>query len=116
VVSTEWTAQMIIAFKIMADFYYQNGLKAKAHSYEVKADDYLSSLSNMMISSPSPSGQGEACLPYASQEAVDTGHGWFTPQGQATGSLASTAYMLFAYYKYNPLQLVEERLIAGRRN
>ncbi|MFH0791202.1 MAG: hypothetical protein V2A64_06175 [Candidatus Omnitrophota bacterium] len=105
VVSSEWTAQMVLAYRIMADFYYNKGLAAKGHSYEVKADEYLSSLSNMIISSPSPSGQGESCLPYATEEAVDTGHGWRTPKGKSTGSVAGTAYTLFAYYKFNPLEL-----------
>jgi len=105
VVSTEWTAQMVLAFDIMADFYYKKGLTEKARNYELKADEYLSSLSNMIISSPSPSGQGASCLPYASQDFVDTGHGWITPKGKSTGSVAGTVYTLFAYYKFNPLEL-----------
>ncbi|MCM8780622.1 MAG: hypothetical protein NC908_01685 [Candidatus Omnitrophica bacterium] len=105
VVSVEWTAQMIISFKIMADYYYKKEMVAKARSYERKAEDYMAELANMIISSPSASGQGESCLPYASQDYVDTGHGWFTPKGKSTGSVAATAYTLFAYYNYNPLQL-----------
>jgi hypothetical protein len=73
----------------------------------LKADTYLAELSNMIISSPSPSGQGESCLPYATQDYVDTGHGWMTPKGSSTGSVAGTAYALFAYYNYNPLELKE---------
>ena len=107
VVSSEWTAQMVIAFKIMADFYYKKGLKAKAHAYEMKADEYMAQLGNMIISSPSPSGQGESCLPYATQDFVDTGHGWMTPKGKSTGSLAATTYTIFAYYNYNPLEIKE---------
>jgi hypothetical protein len=53
--ATEWTAQMVLAFKIMADFYYKKGLKAKAHAYEMKADEYMHELSNMIISSPTGS-------------------------------------------------------------
>ncbi len=105
VVSSEWTAQMVIAFKIMADFYYKKGMVAKARGYELKADEYLSGLANMIITSPSPSGQGEGCLPYATQEYVDTGHGWMTPSGRYTGSVSGTVYTLFAYYNYNPLEL-----------
>lgn len=105
VVSSEWTAQMVIAFKIMADFYYKKGMIAKARSYELKADEYLSGLANMIITSPSPSGQGEGCLPYATQEYVDTGHGWMTPSGKYTGSVSGTVYTLFAYYNFNPLEL-----------
>ena len=107
VVSSEWTAQMVLSFKIMADFYYKKGMIAKARSYELKADTYLAELGNMLISSPSPSGQGESCLPYATQDYVDTGHGWMTPKGSRTGSVSGTAYAIFAYYKYNPLELKE---------
>jgi hypothetical protein len=59
----------------------------------------------MIISSSSPTGQGESCLPYATQDFVDTGHGWMTPKGNSTGSVAGTAYAFFAYYGYNPLEL-----------
>jgi len=107
VVSSEWTAQMVLAFKIMADFYYKKGMIAKARSYELKGDAYLAELGNMLISSLSPSGQGESCLPYATQDYVDTGHGWMTPKGNQTGSVSGTAYTIFAYYKYNPLELKE---------
>ncbi len=107
VISSEWTAQMVIALKIMSDFYYKKGMIAKARAYALKADEYLASLSNMIISSPSPSGQGESCLPYATADFVDTGHGWLIPKGKSTGSLAGTAYTLFAYCNYNPLELKE---------
>lgn len=107
VVSSEWTAQMILAFKIMADFYHKKGMIAKARAYELKADEYLAQLANMIISSPSPSGQGESCLPYATEDFVDTGHGWMTPKGKSTGSVAGTSYTLFAYYNYNPLEIKE---------
>jgi len=105
IISSEWTAQMVIAIKIMSEFYYKKGMVAKARSYAFKADEYLATLGNMVISSPSPSGQGESCLPYATEDFVDTGHGWITPKGKNTGSVAGTAYTLFAYYNYNPLEL-----------
>jgi len=105
VISSEWTAQMVVSFKIMSDFYYKKNMPAKARYYAQKADEYLSELSNMIISSPSPSGQGESCMAYASEDFVDTGHGWLTPKGKSTGSVAGTVYTLFAYYKYNPLEL-----------
>ena len=105
VISSEWTAQMVIAFKIISDFYYKKEMTAKSRTYALKADEYLSELSNMIISSSSSSGQGEGCLPYATQDFVDTGHGWMTPKGRATGSVSGTAYTLFAYYNYNPLDL-----------
>ena len=105
VVSTEWTAQMVISFKIMEEFYSKKGMTARARGYKNKAEEYLSSLGSMIISSPSPSGQGESCLPYATQDFVDTGHGWFTPKGKTTGSVSGTAYTFFAYYNYNPLEI-----------
>jgi len=103
VVSSEWTAQMVLSFKIMADFYRKNANIAKAKDYQDKYAYYLAELGKMIISSPSPSGQGQGCLPYATQEMVDTGHGWITPKGNSTGSLSATAYAIFAYYGYNPL-------------
>ncbi len=105
VISSEWTAQMIMAFKIMSGYYHEKGMDNKAISYEEKADEYMSELCKMIISSPSPSGQGAGCLPYASVDSVDTGHGWITPKGKDTGSVSATAYTLFAYYNYNPLEL-----------
>ena len=105
VVSSEWTGQMVVSFKIMADYYLKNGQADKAALYQSKADNYLGQLGNMIISSPSPSGQGVGCLPYATQDYVDTGHGWMTPKGKHTGSVSGTAYTIFAYYGINPLEL-----------
>jgi hypothetical protein len=105
VVSSEWTAQMILSLRMMADYYHKKGMELRAQDYETKADKYLAELSKMIISSPSPSGQGEGCLPYSTQDYVDTGHGWTTPKGNSTGCVAGTAYTIFAYYRYNPLQL-----------
>ncbi|MDD5560898.1 MAG: hypothetical protein PHT50_02050 [Candidatus Omnitrophica bacterium] len=104
VVSSEWTAQMVVSFKIMADYYRKNGQADKAAVYQDKADNYLAQLGKTIISSPSPSGQGEGCLPYATQDYVDTGHGWMTPKGKHTGSVSGTAYTIFAYYGVNPLE------------
>ncbi|MCM8800221.1 MAG: hypothetical protein NC900_05820, partial [Candidatus Omnitrophica bacterium] len=107
VISCEWTAQMILAYKLMAKFYENKNLSLKAHYYEAKAQDYLSNLLKLLISSPSPAGLGEGCLPYASEDFVDTGHGWTTPKGKSTGSVSSTAYTLFAYYGFNPLKFAD---------
>ncbi|MFH1678689.1 MAG: hypothetical protein ABH914_03620 [Candidatus Omnitrophota bacterium] len=110
VISCEWTAQMILSFKIMARFYRDKQMLEAAQAFQNKADDYLWQLSRMIISSPSPSGQGWGCLPYASSDFVNTGHGWITPKGSSTGSVAATAYTLFAYYGYNPLQLADKEV------
>jgi hypothetical protein len=107
VVSSEWTAQMVVSYKIMEEFYLKQGDPVKSASYGNKAAVYLSELGKMIISSASPSGQGEGCLPYATQDQVDTGHGWSTPQGSHTGSVSGTTYTLFAYHGFNPLALKE---------
>jgi hypothetical protein len=107
VISSEWTAQMVLAFQIMADDYQRKNLTQRERFYAAKRDAYLAELSKMVISSPSPSGQGQGCLPYASADFVDTGHGWMTPRGSSTGSVSGTVYALFAYYKFNPLELEE---------
>jgi hypothetical protein len=98
---------MVIAFKIMSAFYSKKNIPDQSRAYAMKADEYLSELSKMIISSASPSGQGEGCLPYATNDYVDTGHGWMTPKGRSTGSVAGTAYTIFAYYNYNPLEVKE---------
>ena len=107
VVSSEWTAQMVVSYKIMEDFYSHGADISKAVDYGEKAQMYLLELENMIISSSSPSGQGQGCLPYATQQHVDTGHGWMTPKGSHTGSVSGTVYALFAYYGFNPLELKE---------
>lgn len=103
IISCEWTAQMILAFKVMADHYGRRSESAKAHHYSRLADFYTGELSQMIITSPSPLGQGEFCLPYASAEFSDTGHGWRTPKGNRTGSVAATAYTILAIEDLNPL-------------
>jgi predicted nucleic acid-binding Zn-ribbon protein len=103
IVSTEWTAQMAGAFKIMADYYGSKMDMEKQRIYNFKAEYYLSQLGKMVVSSPSPTGQGQGCLPYASIDNVDTGHGWRVANGRRTGSVAGTAYYIFAYKGHNPL-------------
>ncbi|UCG35476.1 MAG: PilZ domain-containing protein [Candidatus Omnitrophota bacterium] len=103
VVSGEWTAQMILAFEVMAD-YYKNKDPEKFIHYLEKAVFYFNELQKMLITSPSRAGREDPCLPYASASFVDTGHGWRTPKGNRTGSLASTSFFLISYYGYNPLQ------------
>jgi hypothetical protein len=96
---------MILSFEIMADYYFQKGQLSESTYYQNEATQYLNELSKMVIASPSAFGQGAWCMPYASQEDVDTGHGWRTPQGNRTGSVAATAYTIFAISKFNPLKL-----------
>ncbi len=103
VVSGEWTSQMILAFEVMADYFKDKNPK-KSKEYLEKAFFYFNELQKMLITSPSRIGRADPCLPYASSPFVDTGHGWRTPKGSRTGSLASTAYFLLAYHGYNPLK------------
>ncbi|MFC1624255.1 PilZ domain-containing protein [Candidatus Omnitrophota bacterium] len=103
VISTEWTAQMVVSLRIMAGYHREEKNFIKANYYKKKADFYLSELAKMVIVSPSKIGQGEGCLPYASQDDVDTGHGWRVARGATTGSTAGTAYTIFARHNYNPL-------------
>tara|TARA_B100000315_G_scaffold242528_1_gene264808 strand:+ start:12714 stop:14714 length:2001 start_codon:yes stop_codon:yes gene_type:complete len=103
VVSGEWTSQMILAFEIMADYYKTSNPK-KSNDYLNKAKFYFNELQKMIITSISKVGREDPCLPYASSSSVDTGHGWRTPKGDRTGSLASTAYFLIAFQGYNPLR------------
>ncbi|HOW35439.1 MAG TPA: hypothetical protein PL155_03395 [Candidatus Omnitrophota bacterium] len=105
IVSPEWTSQMIISYQILGDYFLKKGNLAQAGLYKEKAKMYLDELNKLIISSPSPKGQGEGCLPYATLQDADTGHGWRTPYGTDTGSIAGTAYMMMAIEGYNPLAL-----------
>lgn len=102
VISTEWTAQTIVTYQILSTYFNALGEKEKASRYLQKARFYLSELQKLVITSPSRTGQGRGCLPYASADNVDTGHGWRTPKGQRTGSVSGTAYGIFAWVGYNP--------------
>jgi hypothetical protein len=102
IISSERTAQMVMAFKVMADFYYQKGMAAKARAYALKAGEYLSELDNLIISSSSAYGQGESCLPYSNEDVMDVSGGRETARSKSAGSVAAAVYALFAYYNYNP--------------
>ncbi len=108
IISCEWTGQMIMAFKIMAAYHEEAGASERARHYRNLARDGISELTKMVVTSPSPVGQGDFCLPYASHELADTGHGWYTPRGHATGSVAATAYAILAIEGFNPLSLDTE--------
>ena len=105
VISTEWTAQMVVTYQILSDYYASINDKDRALRYSDKASYYLNELRKLIITSPSRTGQGRGCLPYASTDNVDTGHGWRTPKGAQTGSVSGTAYCLFAWMGYNPLSV-----------
>ena len=105
IVSSEWTAQMVSAYMAMANFYNKIGDAPKSARYLHSAEYFSKELDKMVISSPSPSGQGAGCLPYASQPDADTGHGWRTPAGQQTGSVSGTSYTIFVKKGYNPLSV-----------
>ncbi len=113
VISCEWTAQMVLSYKIMSVYYAGIKDKNNALYYKDKANKLLSELDKMIMCSPSRTGQGCGCLPYASSSFVDTGHGWRTPKQEQTGSLAATSYAFFAYYGFNPLALDETSLNQG---
>lgn len=93
----EATAKMVLSLRIMADFYYKKGLAAKARNYELKADEYLASLGNMVLPISLPSGKKVSYLPYAVGDSI--------PGDKIDGAVSATVYALFAYYNYNPLEL-----------
>lgn len=109
VISCEWTAQMILSMQIMAE-YYADQDPAAYREYLRKVILYSSELQKMIINSPTLTGKSYPALPYASDAQADTGHGWRTPNGNENSALASTAYFLFAYEGWNPLQAKPLRL------
>ena len=104
-VSPEWTSQMIVSYQILSQYFAQKERPVQAHYYAEKARAYLGELNKLIIASPSVKGHGEGCLPYATLESADTGHGWTTPLGTRTCSVAGTAYMIMAIKQFNPLVL-----------
>lgn len=108
IISTEWTAQMIVTYRILADYFKSRNDAEKSGLYRDKADFYLNELQKLVITSPSRTGQGRGSLPYASMSNADTGHGWRTPAGRQTGSVAGTAYGIFAWAGYNPFDGVQK--------
>ncbi len=101
IISSELTSQVILIFKRMADYYRKNGLDAKAIGYERKADEFLYELCNMIVSNPVSLEEGY--LPYSNVDNADTGHGWVAVKSRSTASIAATAFAIYAYYGYNPL-------------
>ena len=119
VISCEWTAQAVVAYKIMGEYFTaQNDIK-KAEYYYNKAEYFQSELEKVAIAKGgiiTRKGIGLPLLimglPYASDERVDTGHGWTTPGGRETTSICSTIYVMFAYEGYNIFML--KRVESGR--
>jgi len=107
IVSSEWTAQAIVTFRILENYFDQAGNSEKAAYFRNKVHFYLNELQKMVISSPSRTGQGKGCLPYSTMPNAATGHGWRTPHGDKTGSVAGTAYGIFAWMGFNPFELSE---------
>jgi len=97
-VFSEATAKVILALRGMAEFYYKRELIAKARSYELKADEYLVSLGNMVLSETAPSGEEISHLPYAVFDGSSM-------SAKPEREISATVYALFAYYNYNPLEL-----------
>ncbi|MGH7197746.1 MAG: PilZ domain-containing protein [Candidatus Omnitrophota bacterium] len=112
VISTEWTGQVIVTYQILSKYFNASGDTEKAALYADKANFYLNELQKLIITSPSRTGQGRGCLPYASVDNVDTGHGWRTPKGRRTGSVAATAYGIFAWIGYNPFNLNDQKSVS----
>lgn len=104
-ISPEWSSQMIISYQILSQYFSERNRVIQANYYAQKAKRYLNELNKLIISSPSAKGQGEGCLPYATLPDADTGHGWATPSGTTTCSVAGTAYMIMAIKQFNPLVL-----------
>jgi hypothetical protein len=103
-ISPEWTCQMIIAYRVLGHHYAQMQKPSKGRAYHQKADQYLQELSKLIITdSRSDSRRAGASLPYATSANAATGHGWRTPTGPDTGSIAGTAYMFLALRGVNPL-------------
>lgn len=108
VISCEWTAQAIVAYKIMSDYFEKTGNLDKAQAYKEKADYYMIELQKVAIIKGGlikKKGIGMPslimALPYASQEYIDTGHGWITPKGKDTTSMAGTIYLIFSHKGFN---------------
>jgi hypothetical protein len=99
-ISVEWTAQMVLAFRKISDYYIRAD-QSQAKKYEKMADYYLGELEKLLlVRSSCSSSKGWAGLPYSSTSLVDTGHGWHTPNNQAI-SAASTNFAIFAKEEYN---------------
>jgi len=99
----------VVAFRILAEYFNQTKDPEKAAYYQNKVHFYLNELQKMVISSASRIGQGKGCLPYSTMPNADTGHGWRTPDGDKTGSVAGTAYGIFAWLGFNPFDFSENQ-------
>lgn len=100
-IAVEWTAQMVVAFRQISNFYKQKSDLDKADKYDRRADFYLGELEKLMLVRLAfGSSKGRGGLPYASNSSVDTGHGWYTPDSGSI-SAAGTNFAIFAKEEYN---------------
>lgn len=102
-VSAEWTAQAAVSYQLLAR-YFAPANADKARLYHGKALFYLKELDKLVVLDPGGA-EARAFLPYATRPETDTGHGWKTPAGDRTGSVAATAYTLFAAKGFNPFEI-----------
>ncbi|MCP4649187.1 MAG: hypothetical protein GY853_03780 [PVC group bacterium] len=105
-VSVEWTAQMVIAYKELSRYYLKENNDKKARRYMSKADYYLGELEKLLLVRSSGFGvsRSMAGLPYATDTGIDTGHGWNTPNSSSI-SAAGTNFVIFAKQEYNIFKL-----------
>jgi len=105
VISVEWTAQMVVAFKELNRFYERENDLQKAKYYRRKANYYFGELGKLLlVRSSFARGKGSGGLPYATDTGVDTGHGWYTPDHGAI-SASGTNFAIFAQEDYNMFKL-----------
>ncbi|MDD5757335.1 MAG: hypothetical protein PHR23_08695, partial [bacterium] len=113
----EGTGQMVITYRVMADFCRRNQAPEQAEEYEEKAFRYLAEMNKMNDLAGMPKG----VLPYTSiqpgdREVINTFFfGWEIPRGkngQWVTALSSTIWRVFGFSGFNPL--VKEQRSIGR--
>ncbi|MBU2064217.1 MAG: hypothetical protein KKF93_07480, partial [Candidatus Omnitrophica bacterium] len=105
VISVEWTAQMVIAFRELSRYYARSGERSKARLYQRKASYYFAEMEKLLLVRSSFGRRGaKGGLPYSTASGVDTGHGWYTPSNNAI-SAAGTNFAIFAQQDYNMFKM-----------
>ncbi|MFH2136925.1 MAG: hypothetical protein ABII88_00265 [Candidatus Omnitrophota bacterium] len=102
VICVEWTAQMVVAFKELSNYYLRHDDAAKAKEFMRQAEYYIGELDKLLLIRSTGFGarKGMAGLPYATHSGVDTGHGWVTPDNISI-SAAGTNFAILAKEEYN---------------